>query len=128
MADDESQNCEIYDLEKSVSGWIIDPWVVVWTADARLQVDSFPGQFLACQFARVWHPAGGLPFHCTLLPPGLEILYLRNGSGILDPLYNLCHSYKVNVIVVRQNLVYPVQKGVKKFGIVLEPGCMEVKS
>jgi hypothetical protein len=51
MADDELRNCEISDLEKSVSGWVVDPWVVVRTADARLQIDSFSGQFLARQFA-----------------------------------------------------------------------------
>lgn len=76
----------------------------------------------------MWHPAGRLPFHCTLLPPRLKIFHLRNGSGILDPLYNLCHSYKVNVIVVRQNLVHPVEEGVEEFRVVLEPGCMEIEA
>jgi len=51
MADDELLNCEIYDLEKSVSGWVVDPWVVVRTSDACLQIDSLPGQFLAGKFA-----------------------------------------------------------------------------
>lgn len=51
MADDKLQNCEIYDLEKSVSGWVVDPRVVVRTADTCLQIDRFPGKFLARQFA-----------------------------------------------------------------------------
>lgn len=76
----------------------------------------------------MWHPAGRLPFHCALLPPRLKIFHLRDGSGILDPLYNLCHRYKVNVVVVRQNLIYPVEEGVKEFRVVLEPGCMEIET
>lgn len=122
------QNHEIDDLEEPVSGWVINPWIVVRTADARLQIDGLPWQFLARQFARVRHPASRFSVHCTLLSPGLEILHLRSGSGILDPLDNLCHRHEVNVVVIGQDLIHPVKERFEELRVVLEPGCMEVET
>lgn len=74
------------------------------------------------------HPAGGDAFHDALLPPGLEVLGLRDGSRILDPLDDLGHGNEVNVVVVREDFVDPVQEGVQEFGIVLQPSGVEVET
>lgn len=124
----ELQNYEIDDLKEPVSSWIINPRIVVRTADACLQINGLPWQFLTRQFAWVRHPASRFPFHCTLLSPGLEILHLRNGSRILDPLDNLCHRHEVNVIVIGQDLIHPVKERIKELWVVLKPGCMEVET
>lgn len=74
------------------------------------------------------HPAGGDALDRTLLPPRLEVLHLRNRPRVLDPLDHLRHGYEVDVIVLLQYLVHPVEESVQELGVVLEPSGVEVES
>lgn len=76
----------------------------------------------------MWYPTGGCTFNGALLPPWLEVLDLTDSSWILNPLNDLGHRDKVYVIVVGQNFIDPVQEGVQIFGIVLQPGSMEIQA
>ena len=115
----------IADLIESIAGGIVDPWVVVGTAHAGLQVDGLPGNLFGRELARVGYPAGRWAFDRTLLLPGLEALGLADGAWVLDPLDHLGHRREVDVVVVLQGLIDPVQEGVQEFGIVLQPGSVE---
>jgi hypothetical protein len=116
------------DLEETVSGRIVNPRVIVGTTHASLEVDGLPGNLLGGELARVWHPTVRNSLHDALLPPGLEVLGLGDGSRILDPLDYLCHGNEVDVVVVGQDLVDPVQEGVQEFGVVLQPSRVEVET
>lgn len=119
---------EIVDLEEPVSGGVVDPWVVVGAADTSLQVDGLPWKFFARQFARMRHPASGPAFHRALLPPRLEVLYLGDGPGVLDPLNDLSHRDEIDVVVVGQHLVDPVEESVEVLWVVLQPSGVEVQT
>jgi len=118
---------EIYgnNLNKSISSGVIEPWVVVGASDASVQVESLSGQLLGGQFA----PVGGhasLPWlNGTPLLPGFKGTGLINILGVLDPLDNLGHGHKVNIIVVVDDLINPVEEGIEEFWVVLEPSSME---
>lgn len=116
------------DLEESVTSWIVQPWVIVGASYAGLQVNGFAGNLLGGELTGMWHPTGWRSFDGTLLPPRFEVLYLRYGSRILNPLNDLCHCHKVNVIVVGQHFIDPIQECVQVFGIILEPSRMEVQT
>ena len=107
------------DLEETIASRVVEPRVVVWTTDARLQVDGFAGDLFARQLAGVGHPARGLAFHHTLLSPRLEVLRLGHGARVLDPLDDLRHRHEVHVVVVGEDLVDPVKEGFQEFGVVL---------
>jgi len=49
-------------------------------------------------------------------------------ARVLDPLNDLGHGDKVDVIVVGKNLIDPVEEGVQEFGIVLQPSGVIVES
>lgn len=116
------------DLEEPVSSWVIQPRVVVGASHASLQIDRFAGHLLRGQLARMWHPTRGNTFDRALFPPRLKVLHFGRRSRILDPLDHLGHRHKVHVVVVLQHLVDPVQEGVEEFGVVLQPGRMEVQT
>lgn len=115
-------------LEESITGWIVEPWVVVGASHTSLQIDGFPGNFLGGQFAGVWHPTGWLAINDALLPPWFEVLDLRDRTWILDPLDNLGHGDEVHIVVVGEDLIDPVREGVQEFGVVLQPGSVEVQT
>jgi len=73
----------------------------------------------------VGHPAVGDSLDGTLFAPGLEVLDLGDGAGVLHPLDDLGHGDEVDVIVVGQHLVDPVEEGVEELGVVLQPGGVE---
>lgn len=103
---------------------------MVGTSHASLEVHKFPGNFLRRQFTRIRDPTGGLgvELDCALLPPRFEVLDFVGGLRILHPLNNLGHRHEVNVIVVGQDFIDPVEEGVKEFRVVLQPSGVEVKS
>lgn len=116
------------DLEETISGGVVEPWIIVRASDTRLQIDGLPGNFFAGQLARVRHPTGRRPFDHALFPPGLEVLHLVDDPRLLDPLDHLRHSDEVHVVVVGQHLVDPEQERVQVLGIVLQPGGVEVQA
>lgn len=64
----------------------------------------------------------------ALLLPWLKVLDFVGSLWILHPLDDLRHRDKVNVAVIGQDLIDPVQEGVEEFGIVLEPCSVEVEA
>lgn len=116
------------DLEETVSGRIVDPWVVVRTSDASLQIDGLTRNFFRRQFAGMWQPTVWNTFNHTLLPPRFEIFRLGYRPWILDPLDDLGHGYEIDVIVIREHLVHPEEERVKEFRIVLQPRGVEVQT
>lgn len=74
------------------------------------------------------HPTGRRSVDHALLPPRFEVLRLRDRAGVLDPLDHLGHRHEVHVVVIRQDLVDPVEEGVQELGVVLQPGCVEVET
>lgn len=117
-----------FDLEETITGRVVHPWVVVRAAYASLQVDGFAGNFLGGQFAGVGHPAGWLAFDHTFLPPWFEVLGLGDSKWSLHPLNDLCHCDEVDIFVIGQDLIDPVEEGIQEFGIVLQPSRMEVQT
>lgn len=117
-------------LEETVTGWIVKPWVVVWTSHAGLEVDEFSGNFLRCQSACVRYPTSWLSieFNRALLNPWFKVLDFVWGFRVLHPLDHLCHCNEVNVFVVGQDLIDPVEEGIEEFRIVLQPGSVEIKT
>ena len=115
-------------LVEAVSCRVVHPWVVVRTPDAGLEIDRLAGDLLARQLARVRYPTGRGAVDDALLPPRFEVLGFRDRPGVLDPLDNLRHGDEIDVVVLLQNLVDPVQESVQEFGIVLEPSGVEVKT
>lgn len=118
----------VADLEETITSGIIDPWVVVGTSYAGLQIDSFSGKFLGSQLAGIGHPTGWFAFNVALLPPGFEVLDFTDGAWVLHPLDDLSHGDKVDIIVVGQDFIDPVQESIQEFRIVLQPGSMEVQT
>lgn len=116
------------DLKETVSGGVVEPWIVVGASDARLQVDGFPGNLFAGELARVRHPTGGRPVHHALIPPRVEVLHLSGETWLLDPLNHLGHGDKVHVVVVCQYFVDPEQECVQILRVVLQPRCVEVQA
>lgn len=115
-------------LEKSIAGWIIQPRIIIRTPDARLQINRFAGHLLGGELARVRHPARGVPVHDALLAPTFEILRVRDRARVLNPLDHLRHRHEIDVVVVREDLVDPVEERLQKFRIVFEPGGVEVET
>jgi len=118
----------VTDLKEPVSGGVVEPRIVIRAPHARLQVDGLPGNLFAGQFARVRQPASRRSFHYTLFPPRFEVLHLVYDSRLLDPLDHLRHGDEVHVVVVGQHLVDPEQERVQIFGIVFQPGGVEVQA
>jgi len=88
-------------------------------------VKGLSGQLLGGQLA----PVGG-----NACWPGLDgalLLPFLKGAGIflvlwiLDPLDDLCHGHKVDVIVSLKSLIKPVEESVQEFWVVLQPCSME---
>ena len=74
------------------------------------------------------YPAGGRSVDHALLLPRLEALRFRYRARILDPLDHLGHRHEVNVVVIGQDLVDPIEERVQELGVVLEPGRVEVET
>lgn len=112
-------------LQEAIAGGVVQPGIVVGATDASVEMEGFAGQFLGRQLAGAGSKARRLRFDLALLLPGLEVSGLVRVLGILDPLDDLRHSDEVNVLVLSQNLVDPVEESIEEFGVVLEPGSME---
>ncbi len=115
----------ILKLDKSVAGGVVQPRVVVGTPDAGVEVEGLPGQLLGGQLAHAGGEAGRAGGLGALLLPGLKVLGATGVGGVLDPLDHLGHGDEVDIRVVGENLIHPVEEGIKELRVVLEPGCME---
>lgn len=115
-------------LEEPVTGRIVHPWIVIRATYAGLKVDGLSRNLFRSEFAGVGNPTSGRPVHDTLLLPRLETLRFCYRARILDPLDHLGHRHEVNVVVVGQDLVDPIKERVQEFGIVLQPGCVEIEA
>lgn len=117
-------------LEESVAGGVVEPRVVVRASHAGLQVQGLAGNLLGGELAGVGHPAGrgrvGVDRAAFL--PRVEVLDLGRLAGVLDPLDDLRHGHEVDVVVVGEHLVDPVEEGVEELGVVLEPGGVVIKA
>lgn len=103
---------------------------MIGTSHAGLKIDELSGNLLRCQSAGGRHPTCwlGILIDRALLPPRLEVLDLVGGLRVLHPLDDLSHGDEVNIVVIRQDFVDPVEEGIKEFGIVLQPGGVEVEA
>lgn len=75
---------------------------MIWTSDAGLKVDKFPGYFLGCQFTGGWYPTGWLSVevYSALLSPWFEVFDFAGSFRVLHPLNNLSHGNEVDIIMV----------------------------
>lgn len=74
------------------------------------------------------YPTGWRSFNHALFPPRFEVLGLGDRSRVLDPLDHLGHCNEIHVVVVLQNFIDPVQERVQIFGVVFQPGSVEVET
>lgn len=118
------------DLKETIASWVTEPWIVIRASDASLKIDELSGNLLRRQSASIWHPTSWLSvlIDRALFPPWLEVLDFAGGFGILHPLDNLRHCGEVDVIMVGQDFIDPVEEGVEEFGVVLQPSGVEVKT
>ena len=117
----DSKKSKDFDLEESVAGRIVEPGIVGRATVAGLHVEDVTGQFFGAEGARVGHVAGLCGHGAAVLLPRLELIQLFDGTGILHPLDDLRHGDEVDVVVLEQGLVDPVEEGVEHFRVVLEP-------
>ena len=119
----------IFSIE-TVTGWIIQPWIVVGTPHTGLKVQSLSGNFLCCQFTGVGDPASWSWWwiNCALLLPWVKVFDFRRLSWILNPLNNLCHCHEINVIVVGENFIDPIKESFEEFWVVFQPRSVVVKT
>lgn len=115
-------------LKESISGRIVEPRVVWRATVAGVQSECLAGQLLGGEGAGVGDGAGGGTDWAALLLPGLEVLDLGAGLRVLDPLDDLGHGDEVDVAVLGQDLVHPEEESVHEFGVVLQPGGVEVET
>lgn len=117
-------------LEEAIAGGVVEPRVVVRATHAGLQVQCLAGDFLGRELAGVGHPAGrgGVGVDRASFLPRIEVLDLGRLAGVLDPLDDLRHGHEVDIVVVGEDLVDPVEEGVEELGIVLEPGGVVVEA
>lgn len=117
-------------LEETITSWVVKPWIIVWASYASLKVQCLSGNFLRGQFTSIWNPTC---WRCrcvdaTLLLPWVEIFNLRSLTWVLDPLNDLSASHEIDVVVIRQNFINPIQESIQKFGIILQPCSVIVKA
>lgn len=117
-------------LIKTVTGWIVQPWIVVWTPHTSLKVQSLSLNFLRCQFACIGNPASWSWWwiNCALLLPWVEIFDFWSLSWILNPLNNLSHCHEINVVVVFENFIDPIKESFEELRIVFQPRRVIVKT
>lgn len=125
---DEKENRAFGSLEEAVTGRIVHPRIIVGAAHASLKVNGLAGHLLGSQLTGVRYPTRRRTLHHALLPPRLEILRFGDGARILNPLNHLGHRHEVDIGVTLQNLIDPVEEGVQKLRIVLQPGSVEVET
>lgn len=117
-------------LEETISCWIVQPWIMIWTSYTGLHVYQLSGNLFRCQSARIWYPTSwlGVEINCTLLSPWLKVLDFARSFWILHPLNDLSHRYKIDIVMISQDLVDPIEEGIEELGIVLQPGSMEIET
>merc|ERR1712027_9966 len=86
-------------LEESVAGGVVDPGVLVGAAHAGVQVEGLAGQLVGGQLAAVGRQAGRLGLGLALLLPGLKVPGSVDIARVLDPLDDLRHGDKVDIVV-----------------------------
>ena len=85
--------------------------------------DDFLSLELVCgQFAAVGHKAVFSRSWGTLLLPWSKVLGFIHTDRALDPEDDLGHCHKVDLFVVLQGLIHPVEESIQKFWIIFKPG------
>lgn len=88
-------------------------------------MEGLARELVSVQLAVVAAVAEGWAVDDALLLPGLVVVQLADGAGVLHPLDDLGHGDEVNVLLVLQGLVQPVEEGVQDVGVVLQEGRVE---
>jgi hypothetical protein len=102
---------------------------LIGTSLTGVHQELFPCKLLVVgQLAAVGDEAVGPGAGGALLLPRQEVLGGLFGDGVLDPLDDLGLGDEVNLGVILQNLVDPVEESVQELGVVLQPGGVEEKS
>lgn len=73
------------------------------------------------QLAGVGDQAVGPGSGGTLLLPGREVPGGLDGDGVLDPLDDLGLSHKVNLRMVGQDFIDPVEECIEELRVILQP-------
>lgn len=115
-------------LEETVTRGVIEPRVIVRTTHARLEVNRLPGNLLGSEFTAGGYPTSRITYNDALLPPWLKVLRFGDRAWVLDPLDDLGHRDEIDVVVLGEDLVDPIEEGFQKFRIVLQPSSVEVKT
>lgn len=110
--------------------WILQPWEVIRAAHASLKVQSFTGNFLWCQFTGIWYPACWLWLwvNATFFLPWIEVFNLWWLTWVLNPLDDLCHGYKIDIIVIGKNFIDPIEECLEEFRVIFKPCSVEVET
>jgi len=91
-------------------------------------VEGFSRQFLGGQLAAVGGNAWFGWWDIALLLPGAKVKGTISVLWILDPLDDLCHGYKVDIIVLLKSLINPEEEGIQDVEVVIQPCSMEEES
>ena len=91
-------------------------------------MEGLSGQFLGGQFAAVGSQTGWSGLRGTLLLPGLKVPDSAVVLRVLDPLDDLGHGHKVDIIVRLNDLINPVEESIKVGGVILQPSGVEEES
>ena len=91
---------------------VIEPGVLVGAADAGVHDHLLALQLVSGQLAGVRHETLLPVTHRALLLPGGEVLSIIHADRGLHPEDNLGHGDKVDLLVVLQSLVHPVEESV----------------
>ena len=102
---------------------------MIGTSLAGVHQELLPSKLLVVgQLAAVGDEAVGPGAGGTFLLPGQEVLGGLFGDGVLDPLDDLGLGDEVNLGVILQNLVDPVEESIQELWVVLQPRGMVEKT
>merc|ERR1712047_189787 len=91
-------------LNEAIASGIIEPWVLVRTANAGVHPQRLSRQLLVVgKLAAVWHQAVLSRTRGALLLPGSVVLGGVDGHRVLDPLDDLGHGDEVGLWVTLQH-------------------------
>ena len=88
----------LVEVEESVSGGILQPGVVVGATDAGVEMEGLSRKLLGRQLTPVGDRTVWSAGRLTLFLPGSEVSGLFNGLGVLDPLDDLGHRDKEDLV------------------------------
>ena len=90
-----------------------------------MQPEGLSWKLFGGKSARVGYPASRSTNGIAFLLPWVEALDFAARFRVLDPLNDLSHGDKVDIVMLGDDFINPEKEGVHKLGIVLEPSGME---